>query len=33
MSFFKKMFDFNINDEEFTEKEKREIDEIAILQE
>lgn len=31
MSFLKKMFDFNIN-ENFTEKEKREIDEIAILQ-
>ena len=32
MGFFKKMFDFNINDENFTEKEEREIDEIAILQ-
>ncbi len=32
MDFFKKMFDFNINDENLTEKEQREIDEIAILQ-
>ena len=31
MSFLKKMFDFNINDENFTEKEEREIDEIACI--